>query len=297
MPVFNPVYSTISGLLGQANPQATPYDYMKALPGNEPPDINYTQKIGNLLAGMFGLNDPRGAIMNMAMPLMMVGPKAKGFSNLVQFSNMADKMKRAEISDLGAMKTYSGLSEGKLSDFISHPQLYEQYPELANMKTNTQFMGNTNGAFNAKGDMGRGSITLNPNAGENTLLHEIQHAVQNIEGFPRGNSPEGMLIQKNQLTDLWKPHFQRLQRKMAEAETAGRVDEAMDTYNNMAKIMSYIRKQGAVERDPYDAYRRVAGEIEARDTATRMNLTPEQRLSQMPYASQDIPLEDWLIVK
>jgi uncharacterized protein YukE len=47
--------------------------------------------------------------------------------------------------------------------------------------------------------------------------------------------------------------------------------------------------------NPYDRYNRLAGEFEARDAASRMGLTPEQRLTTPPYSSENIPLEDLIV--
>ena len=53
--------------------------------------------------------------------------------------------------------------------------------------------------------------------------------------------------------------------------------------------------------DPYEAYRKLAGEVEARMVQNRMNLTPEQRRDIYPFAIgrygyEDIPKADQLIV-
>lgn len=40
-----------------------------------------------------------------------------------------------------------------------------------------------------------------------------------------------------------------------------------------------------------DAYRRLAGEVEARNVQTRMNMTPEQRIATPPWETEDVPIE------
>ena len=47
----------------------------------------------------------------------------------------------------------------------------------------------------------------------------------------------------------------------------------------------------------YDQYQKLAGEIEARSVAARAKLTPEQRREQMPYESQGIPEDQWIITE
>ena len=63
--------------------------------------------------------------------------------------------------------------------------------------------------------------------------------------------------------------------------------------NDLAAISKIAR--GRTGLSPMGAYQKVAGEIEARSTAARAKLTPKQRREQMPYESQGIPREDWII--
>lgn len=46
----------------------------------------------------------------------------------------------------------------------------------------------------------------------------------------------------------------------------------------------------------YQLYRNVAGEIESRDVQARQNLTPEQRTATAPYSSEDIALEEAILI-
>lgn len=46
------------------------------------------------------------------------------------------------------------------------------------------------------------------------------------------------------------------------------------------------------EFDPFDAYRRLSGEVEARNVQTRMNMTPEERRANPPYRTRDVDEDD-----
>lgn len=77
-----------------------------------------------------------------------------------------------------------------LSDIIEHEELFENYPQLRNAPIRFDNLpqgdkGNYNPITN--------ELTLNRSlreAPEDTLVHEIQHALQSIEGFSEGASPE-----------------------------------------------------------------------------------------------------------
>ena len=76
-----------------------------------------------------------------------------------------------------------------LENILDHEELYAAYPGLRGMKVVFKDLDGASGEI----DHQRGTITLDKSlrdAPESTLLHEIQHAIQNAEGFAGGSSPE-----------------------------------------------------------------------------------------------------------
>src|SRR6478752_3106937 len=78
-----------------------------------------------------------------------------------------------------------------LSDAIDHPELFEAYPQLKDIRVTKQsafmdFFGGTQGWFNPKTN----TLNITPNARNplSTMLHEIQHGIQGIEGFAQGGN-------------------------------------------------------------------------------------------------------------
>ena len=107
---------------------------------------------------------------------------------------------RYEIDDSDA-KIKVGQSikfeDAKLEDILDHPKLYEQYPQLRGLtvKGPLRNWSKANmGAFSAGPDPVKsvGILYINPDSSdvEGTVLHEIQHAIQHIEGLERGGSPQ-----------------------------------------------------------------------------------------------------------
>ena len=84
----------------------------------------------------------------------------------------------------------------KLEDVVDAPELFRAYPQLKELKVE---FGRLSG--NARGYYAPGSKTIRlprradilQNATRSTLAHEIQHAIQDIEGFASGASPELMM--------------------------------------------------------------------------------------------------------
>jgi hypothetical protein len=230
------------------------------------------------------------------------GVNAKFPSKTGRFSNMADKMERFEISDKGvgfnpnvwgSYENSKHISQGtKLGDAINHPKLFEQYPKMADVpifvsvdKSNTP-----SGSFTNAGN--RWGISINARSmkeAKDTLIHEIQHAIQEKEGFARGGSPQKSginIIQKQNL-------YQGLKDEAESIIKSGKANKGVyDQYNRaVAKL------QELSDTDPMTNYQRLSGEIEARDAAARMNLTGQQRARTGPYTSENIPLSEWITRK
>ena len=79
----------------------------------------------------------------------------------------------------------------KLGDIISHNILFKLYPELANYEVSFKNKKN-NGSYNNKNQTFEISNTFLDSANyknlKGTLIHEIQHAIQHIEGFEAGTT-------------------------------------------------------------------------------------------------------------
>jgi len=89
---------------------------------------------------------------------------------------------------------YKSKYKGVLSDVLNHPTLYKYYPELALLPI-VYYFGDTpskQGKFYFSQNKLGGFILINgaKNSGNplSILLHEIQHKIQNVEGFATGGN-------------------------------------------------------------------------------------------------------------
>lgn len=100
------------------------------------------------------------------------------------------------ITDVGS--TTNGVY-AKMGDYFDHPDLYAAYPEFKDMQVRGYYgNGNENGYYMPRSEKS-GVVTepyiglnlnyLTSNQTRNTLLHEIQHAIQQKEGFVNGANP------------------------------------------------------------------------------------------------------------
>ena len=194
-------------------------------------------------------------------------------------------------------REYGRLSErvdrgsATLEDVIDHEELFQAYPQLRNVRVEfKELPGNTQGYFSPS----ENKIALDSklrSAPEATIIHEIQHAIQKAEGFASGASPE-----------YWQQHRDEAKEaRIADIrEEIARLEEQLPWDLNRwtaeddaieAKIGeledSIIDIQNGVGMDSYDLYRNTAGEIEARDAASRRELTPEQRRAAPPARADE----------
>lgn len=149
---------------------------------------------------------------------------------------------------------------------------------------------------------------------KNVLLHEIQHAIQDIEGFAqggdektaneerikriKGNKENLELYLKDIGYDSWKeitmPKVIKKEMSFNEfQENRQRFIDNSDYADEINSIQEEIDK--LTKFTSYENYMRLAGEIESRDVESRRKMTAEQRKETKPYESQGIPEEDMIV--
>ena len=117
---------------------------------------------------------------------------SKNYENSEQFAD--DWMEYSDLYD--KLKGEANKEEYRLDDILKHDELYNYYPALARIKvTFGELEPGVRGSYNQKSN----TITLSDTLRNSyvaqttlrkTLLHEVQHAIQSIEGFARGSSDE-----------------------------------------------------------------------------------------------------------
>ena len=98
-----------------------------------------------------------------------------------QFETYVDALQRANA-------TKNNPWGGALADYINHPELFANYPQLRDVGLEFRKLPEgTRGEFDGDTVTLDESLLTEP---EDVLIHEIQHAIQRAEGFARGASPE-----------------------------------------------------------------------------------------------------------
>lgn len=175
---------------------------------------------------------------------------------------------------------------GKLSKVIDAPELFKAYPQLKDVRIETDAIMNdmpSNGEYNAKTN----TITIHADELKymNSILnHEIQHAIQSIEGFDRGGSPRLVRGEiKNRLAEVTK-QIRQLRAEGKEDEAKAIVEKNRGLYNAYQA------------NDDYNSYKSLAGEVEARNVQERMNMTPEERRKSLAESTEDVARKDQIFL-
>lgn len=175
---------------------------------------------------------------------------------------------------------------GKLSEVIDAPELFKAYPHLKDVRIDTDAIMNdmpSNGEYNAKTN----TITIHADELKymNSILnHEIQHAIQSIEGFDRGGSPRLVRGEiKKRLAEVTK-QIRQLRAEGKEDEAKALVEKNRGLYNAYQA------------NDDYNSYKSLAGEVEARNVQERMNMTPEERRKTLAESTEDVARKDQIFL-
>ena len=221
-------------------------------------------------------------------------------------------------------------TSGKLDDVVNAPDLFKAYPQLKDVRLETDAIMNdlpSNGEF----DPNTNTITIHADELKylNSILnHEIQHAIQHIEGFATGGNPEYLEHEFNAAKTEWKARAYAYELEEKAKELGGEYNQAevekalvkeyedsdmseylpdketrIKGFNYFARGYADRSMDEAIRRfrldqstrgdfNPYVEYRKLSGETEARNVQKRMGMTPEERKASLAAETEDVRRED-----
>lgn len=225
-------------------------------------------------------------------------------------------------------------TDGKLEDAVDAPKLFEAYPQLKNIKIHTDAVMNdmpSNGEYNPQTK----TITIHADELKylNSILnHEIQHVIQHEEGFAHGGTPEQVERDFNAAKAEWKARsyafeLEEKAKKMGGEYNQSAVEKALiQEYKDMdmpefipdketrIKGFNYFARgyadrsmDDAIKRfrldrfqrtdfDSYQEYRKLAGEVEARNVQKRLGMTDEERRNSLASETEDVNRDEQIVM-
>ena len=278
------------------DPEAQQELLSRVAPWKGKPDQMYL----GIFAGVKAKGAPLGALKTAKEMAAKGIPDQQIWAETGWTKGFPDKQWRWEISD--ADMNIKAPLEGTVGKAIEHGQLYSAHPDIADITYDWYpFEQSKAGSYSRSSNR----ITAS-GRGKATPLHELQHAVQEREGFARGGSPS--MFNANSALDVEK--YNQSLRKNLEVDSgleankqalsdAGYNVGAMslrDLEMTRAKLLKELREGRRINPpDPMAQYQSLAGEAESRLTQKRMDLTPEQRRAQYPIDQFDVPPEQQIV--
>lgn len=222
-----------------------------------------------------------------------------------------------------------------LDDYVSDNTLFKEYPELKQVKVEFYDGSFFDGGSYSHHDM---TIRINNNSpldAKSILVHEVQHAIQHIEGFSRGGNSRTYRNYLNSLKEkrnAWSmiDEFEEKSKELGSDASKMDVYKAVrDEYTSLGMsfgdgIMpsrdsfdkgfnlwargydkegyedAYKEYQNLIEKfglgESKDRYHELSGEVEARNVQSRLNMTPEERRSTLASETEDVAREDQIFL-
>lgn len=223
---------------------------------------------------------------------------------------------------------------GKLEKAIDAPELFKLYPQLKDVRINTDAIMNdmpSNGEYNPQ------TKTITIHADElkylNSILnHEIQHVIQREEGFAHGGTPEQVERDFNAAKAEWKARSYAFELEEKAKEMGGEYNQSavekalIQEYKDMdmpefipdketrIKGFNYFARgyadrsmDDAIKRfrldrfqrtdfDSYQEYRKLAGEVESRNVEKRLGMTDEERRNSLASETEDVNRDEQIVM-
>ena len=128
---------------------------------------------------------------------------------------------------------------------------------------------------------------------QSILVHEIQHAIQDIEGFAQGGSPKGVYNEhSSEIATRWE-EWKKKALVFNQKHPNERTKTERDALMREKKSIQSAQRKASIGKDGYN---RLAGEVEARNAEKRMDYTPEQRRETLLRETEDVAREDQIFL-
>jgi len=211
--------------------------------------------------------------------------------------------------------------EGKL---ILPPELLELYPQLKDVEIFfDREMSEYEGSYYPNKNKIVVGLGVRPENTVRLLLHEIQHAIQEIEGFAKGGNAASSFSIKNDIINEYEKELkergadtdQNLLNSITRKYITGAKDVFLEDAGREENRPPFIinrytfRKKVGTEKifgreiTKYEDlpkgltfYKNVAGEVEARNVEKRMNMTSEQRRASILEETEDVARDEQVVL-
>ena len=184
-----------------------------------------------------------------------------------------------------------GTDKPTVKDILWHPDFLEAYPQLGNIEIQFTKKGNPAKAeWLPTENIIKVNADLPSDQARNSLLHELQHAVQREEVWNTG-ADASSILQKH--LDKQKDLNEQLTKLNVEMKYYANKPEFADKYQDIMRQKEELARQW--DYDPMSTamkeYKAYGGEAEARLTQAREKMSKEERAKVYPFAKGEKALD------
>ena len=216
---------------------------------------------------------------------------------------IGEPMTEEERKEYDSAKTiFSGELHGsrKLKDYVETDSLFKSYPELATYKLNIvdEMENGASGSFDHDAETITLKKSLKAGEMERALVHELQHAIQDIEGFAVGGDIRSSSKKIAEVMNvIGAPNGISYNDIVSYLENGMETRQQHEQLLAMAKANGYDNVVDYVNSlNPYGYYHRLSGEVEARNVVKRMGMTAERRRQLLAEETEDVSRKDQIFL-
>jgi hypothetical protein len=246
--------------------------------------------------------------LNVAKQMESAGKTPKEIHLATSWEKGADKKWRFELPDIKSIDKliFNNVKKGEkvtLYELVGDNVIFKAYPELKDLKVKI----GKESSFNAIDKTITLSELFTHLSAKSTLIHEMQHAVQDIEGFAYGTTgyremmsaryyynesiTQKLLKENKEYRDLYikadnLPYYV--------SDTSLEINKEREELDNRLQVIfdDYIKKNPIDENKIKEIAKKLyygnAGEVEARNAQRRMNMTIKERKAKMLLETEGI---------
>jgi hypothetical protein len=186
--------------------------------------------------------------------------------------------------------------EGRLEDVLDNEELFNAFPKLRSVNVQMQLNIDNEGEYEPEGlyfpeggSFPNGNIYIEADKGDIllTLLHEVQHTIQQEEGFAKGGNMYG--------------NFEKLS-KEEQQKVVDNYNKFVDKRKSIKVFAKENRSKVNVDNADEDIlfrewlYNALVGEVEARNVQERRFMSPERRREILLEQTEDVAREDQVTI-
>ena len=200
-------------------------------------------------------------------------------------TNSVDDYRKERQKDI--YKSLGDITRGEgymQADVLENSALSQGYPHTdinaVNYKNQIGFDDSASGSFNPQ----TGQATIKPGNPDNRsiLAHENQHVIQELEGFAKGGSVPTVYPSGER-----QKYIANLVRNMESMPANANADPY--------EILEHATRLADSDYGRQQYYRKLAGEVEARNVQGRLNMSPDERKLLPPWTTEDVPRSEQIV--